>query len=175
MGRRIKDMLIADITSRIGDVQDMLVVDCSGLDAVTANRWRMAITKSGISVLTVKNSIAKNALARLGVEGLAGILSGPSTLLWGGEDVVALSREISKWAKELHGLKIKGGTVEGQALDAAAVETLVKSPGRQELISQIAGLMVSPGQWLVGALLGPGGRLAGALDAVSDGEGDDQE
>jgi len=170
MSRRIKDMLISEIISRVGDAKDLLVVDCSHLDAISANRWRVGIAESNISALTVKNSIARNALSRIGVEGLSDILAGPSTLIWGGEDVVALSREIAKWAKELKGLEIKGGTVEGRALDRAAVETLSKSPGRLELIGQISGLMLSPGRQLAGAMCGPGGLLAGALKTIADRE-----
>jgi len=170
MSRRIKDMLIADITSRIGDARDMLVVDCSAMDAVSANQWRIGIAEADISALTVKNSIARNALARVGVEGLDEILAGPSTLIWGGEDVVGLSKEISKWVRQVEGLRIKGATVEGKALDAAGVDVLSKSPGRLELIGQIAGLMLSPASQLAGAFKGPGGELAGALKSIADGE-----
>ena len=170
MSRRIKDMLISEITTRLGDAKDVLVVDCSRLDAVNANRWRVGIAASNISAMTVKNSIARNALSRIGVEGLDDVLSGPSTLIWGGEDVVALSREIAKWSRDLNGLEIKGGTVEGQSLDRAAVEVLSKSPGRLELISQISGLMLSPGRQLAGAMCGPGSLLAGALKTIADRE-----
>ena len=170
MSRRIKDMLISDITNRLGDARDLLVVDCSTMDAVTANQWRIGISEANISALTVKNSIARNALARVGVEGLDEILSGPSTLIWGGEDVVALSKEITKWANKVDGLTIKGATVEGEALDARGVVALSKSPGRLELIAQISGLMLSPGRQLAGAMTGPGGLLAGALKSIADRE-----
>jgi large subunit ribosomal protein L10 len=170
MSRRIKDMLIAGITDRIGDARDMLVVDCSAMDAVSANQWRLGIAEAQISALTVKNSIARNALAQIGVEGLDEILAGPSTLLWGGEDVVGLSKEIAKWSGQVEGLRIKGGTVEGQTLDAAAVETLSKSPGRLELIGQIVGSMLSPASQLAGALKSPGGKLAGALQSIAEGD-----
>jgi len=170
MSRRIKDMLIAGITERIGDARDMLVVDCSAMDAVSANQWRLGIAEAQISALTVKNSIARNALARIGVEGLDEFLAGPSTLLWGGEDVVGLSKEIAKWSRQVEGLQIKGATVEGQTLDAAAVDALSKSAGRLELIGQIAGLMLSPAGQLAGALRGPGGKLAGALQSIADGD-----
>jgi large subunit ribosomal protein L10 len=170
MSRRIKDMLIADITGRIGDARDMLVVDCSAMDAVTANQWRTGIAGANISALTVKNSIARNALARMGVEGLDEILTGPSTLIWGGDDVVGLSKEITKWSKRVNGLKIKGATIEGRTLDAADVNALSKSPGRLELIGQIAGLILSPAGQLAGALKGPGGKLAGALKSIADGD-----
>ncbi|MCA9083740.1 MAG: 50S ribosomal protein L10 [Planctomycetaceae bacterium] len=167
MSRQIKDLLIGEIQSRVGDVRDLLVVDCSKLDAVSANKWRLALRKSNISALTVKNSIARNALSRLGVGELGDVLSGSSTLIWGGDDVVALSREISKWARQLAGLEIKGATVEGQQLNAAGVEALSKSPGRTELIGQIAGCMLAPGGLLAGALQGPGGMLAGQLKKIS--------
>ena len=70
MSRQIKDMLIEDIQSRIGDHRDMLVVDCSKMDAISTNKWRLSLRESNITVLGVKNSIARNALERLGVSGL---------------------------------------------------------------------------------------------------------
>ena len=168
MGREVKDMVIADIQSRIGDVKDFIVVDCSQVDAITANRWRLALRKQQISALTVKNSVANNALKRKGIDGLSSVLSGPSTLVWGGDDIVALSRSVAKWAKEIKNFEIKGGTVEGESLDAAAVDALSKSAGRLETIGEIAGLMLAPGRQLAGCLQGPGGRLAGQLKTLSE-------
>lgn len=168
MGREVKDMVIADIQSRIGDVRDFIVVDCSKVDAITANRWRLALRKERMSALTVKNSVANNALKRKGVSGLSKVLSGPSTLIWGGDDIVALSRSVTKWAKEIKNFEIKGGTVEGESLDAAAVDALSKSAGRLETIGELAGLMLAPGRQLAGCLQGPGGRLAGQLKTLSE-------
>ena len=121
-----------------------------------------------MTALTVKNSVAANALKRKGIDGLTSVLSGPSTLVWGGDDVVALSRSVAKWAKEIKNFQIKGGTVEGESLDAAAVDALSKSAGRLETIGQIAGLMLGPGRQLAGCLQGPGGRLAGQLKTLSE-------
>lgn len=168
MGREVKDMVISDIQSRIGDVKDFLVVDCSKVDAITANRWRLALRKEKITALTVKNSVAANALKRKGIEGLSKVLSGPSTLIWGSDDVVSLSRSVAKWAKEIKNFEIKGGTVEGESLDAAAVEALSKSAGRLETIGEIAGLMLAPGRQLAGCLQGPGGQLTGQLKTLSE-------
>ena len=89
------------------------------------------------------------------------MLAGPSTLIWGSDDVVALSKAIAKWAKEIKNFEIKGGSVEGETLNAAAVDALSKSAGRLETIGQIAGLMLAPGRQLAGCLQGPGGQLAG--------------
>ncbi len=171
MSRRIKDMLIADIQSRIGDVKDFLVVDCSKMDAISANRWRLGLRDARISALTIKNSIALNALKRKGVEGLDKVLAGPSTLVWGSDDVVALSRAVATFAKEIKNFEIKGGSIEGQSIDSAGVESLSKSAGRLETIGQICGAMLAPGAMLAGCLQGPGGLLAGQLQTISEKDG----
>ncbi|HUG94389.1 MAG TPA: 50S ribosomal protein L10 [Planctomycetaceae bacterium] len=170
MSKPVKNMLIDDVRRRIGDVRDLLVIDSSRLDALSANRFRLALREKQISLLTVKNTLARRALNDAGVTALDPVLEGPSTIVWGGEDIVALSKEIARWAKELEPLQIKGGAVEGTTLDAAGVEQLSRSPSREELIGQIAGLILSPGAQLAGALLGPGGYLAGQLKALADKE-----
>ncbi len=170
MGRQVKDMVISDIQSRIGDVKDFIVVDCSKIDAITANRWRLGLRKDRITALTVKNSIAANALRKKGIEGLNSVLAGPSTLIWGGDDIVALSKAVTKYAKDMPKMEIKGRSVEGQTLNAAAVDSLSKSAGRVETIGQIAGLMLAPGGQLSGCLRGPGGKLAGQLKTLSEKE-----
>ena len=57
-------------------------------------------------MLTVQNTLARRALNDVGVTSLDSLLAGPSTLVWGGQDVVDLSKEIAKWAKEISELEI---------------------------------------------------------------------
>lgn len=170
MSKRVKGMLIDTILKRIGDARDMLLIDTSKLDANTANRFRIALREKEIEALTVQNTLARKALNSAGVTSLDSLLQGPSTLVWGGEDVVALSKEIAKWAKEVEELEIKGGTVEGEPLDSSGVDALSKSPSREELLSQLAGMLLSPGAQLAGALLGPGGMLASQFKQISEGD-----
>ncbi len=172
MSKAVKQMVIDQIRGRIGECRELLVVNTSKLDAVTDNRFRVALRKKGIHLLQVKNTLAQRALSDAGVGQMGDVLSGPSTLVWGGEDIVALSKEIAKWARDIEKLEIKGGTVEGQVVDANGVVELSKSPGRLELIGQIAGLLLSPGARVAGALLGPGGTICGQLKAMSEKEGE---
>jgi large subunit ribosomal protein L10 len=169
MSKQVKTMVIEQIRRELGETRDLLVVDTSKLDGVTANRIRQALEKKGVTLMGVKNALANRALADIGVGGLDKILAGPSTLAWGGDDIVQLSKEITKWAKDVEKFQIKGGTVDGQVLDPKGVNDLSKSPGRLELLSQIAGLLLSPGARLAAALLGPGGKVAGQLKKMSEG------
>jgi len=168
MSRRVKEMLIEDVGVRLKGVKDILVVDASKLDGVTANKLRLSMRKKKISALGVRNKLGRVALKNVGVTSLDTLLEGPSTLVWGGEDIVALSKEITQWAKDIEALQIKGGTTEGTALSKETVAELAKSPGRKELIGQIVAAMMGPGAQLAGALLGPGRKLASQIEKISE-------
>jgi large subunit ribosomal protein L10 len=170
MSRRVKEMVIEEVGVRLKGVKDILVVDASKLDGVTANKLRLSMRKKKISALTIRNTLGRLALKNAGVTALDSILEGPSTLVWGGEDIVALSKEIAQWAKDIEPLQIKGGTTEGTPLSKKTVDELAKSPGRRELIGQIAAAMMSPGAQLAGAMVGPGRKLASQIEKISEKE-----
>jgi large subunit ribosomal protein L10 len=170
MSKFIKNHIINELTRELDGHGEVLVVDVSGLSGNEVNSLRLGLGQKDISLLTVKNSLARRACESVGLGALGPVLEGASTLLWGGEDVVTLSREITKWAKEFGSLKVKGGAVEGRTLDAAGVDKLSKSPGRVELLSIIVGLILSPGGNIAGALLGPGGTVAGQIKSRAEGE-----
>ncbi|MEM7810697.1 MAG: 50S ribosomal protein L10 [Planctomycetota bacterium] len=174
MSKFIKGLLIRDILNRLDGNGDVIIVDSSKMDANATNTWRSELRKSDIKALSVRNTLARKALEELGVTGLEGVLEGPSTICYGGEDVVALSKEITKWAKEIEKLEIKGGAADGSALDEAGVKVLSKSPSREELLSIISGQILAPGANLAAALNGPGGTLVGQIKSHAEGEGGEE-
>ena len=159
---------MADIRQRVGDNQDMLLIDASRLDAVTTNRFRLSLREQEITALTVHNTLAKKALNESGITALDPYLEGSSTLVWGCENIVALSKEIARWAKELQQLQIKGGTSEGTSLTPGDVDALSKIPSLEELLGQIAAALLSPGANLAGALMGPGTQLASQVEKIGE-------
>jgi len=172
MSKKIKDMLVAELRERIGAHKDILVVDYSKLDGKTGNNLRLKLHKQKITMLGVKNSLARKALGELGLSGLDTFLSGPSTLVFGGPDIVALSKEIAKWAKDLEALEVKGGIVEGNSIGPAQFVALSKSPSREELLGKIVGLILAPGAQLAAALLGTGGTICGQVKSIAEKEPD---
>jgi large subunit ribosomal protein L10 len=175
MSKKIKDMLVAELRERIGEHRDILVVDYSKLDGVTGNNLRLKLRKQKITMLGVKNSLARKVLGDLGLAALDPFLSGPSTLVFGGPDIVALSKEIAKWAKDLEPLQIKGGVVEGNSIGPAQVDALSKSPSREELLGKIVAMCLAPGAILAGALLGTGGTVCGQVKSIADKEPETEE
>lgn len=168
MSKSVKKMMIDEIRASLGEQRDLVVLDMSRLDAISTNQLRLSLQKKGVTLLTVKNTLARLALREAGIDSLDGVLEGPTTLVWGGEDIVGLSREMADWAKKIDKIEIKGGAVDGQGIDSQGITDISKGPSRQELIGQIAGLILSPGARLAGALLGPGGLVSGQMKALAE-------
>jgi large subunit ribosomal protein L10 len=168
MSKYVKELIATDLQKRLEGCRDILVVDSSLLDAVTNNNLRLKLRAKQITMLSVKNTLAKKALKELGLQTLDPFLKGPSSLVWGGPDIVELSKEISKWVRDLKKLEIKGGVVDGASVTAGEVDSISKGPSREQLIGKIVMLALSPGAQLCGALLGPGGLLAGQIKSIAD-------
>lgn len=168
MSKVVKELMIREMRRDIGDVREVVVVDTSKLNAVATNKWRLDMQKRNFRVLGVKNAVAKKALGEIGLTGLQSVLAGPSTLIWGGDDIVALTKEITAWAAVTKEVEIKGGALGETALTPKDVEALSKSPGRAEILAMLAGAIMGPGAQLAAALNGPGGTIAGQVKSLTE-------
>ena len=168
MSKVVKRMMIDSIQGALGECREVLILDFSRLDGVAANQLRRNLRKKRITLLGVKNAVARRALNEIGLTGAADVLTSACTLVFGGDDIVALSKELTEWCGKLKAIEIRGGAIGATPLKPADVETLSKSPGRRELLSQIAGLIKSPGSRLVSAITGPGGKIAGQVKTIAD-------
>lgn len=168
MSKLVKNMMIADLQAELGDCREVLVVDVSKMTGVATNKWRLELQKKKIRVLGVRNAVAGKALSDIGLSGVREVLAGPSAIIFGGEDIVALAKEVTQYVKSIQELQLKGGAIGATPLSADDVDSLSKSPGRRELLSQISGLIRSPGGRLAGAIQGAGGRVAGCIKTLAD-------
>ena len=96
----------------------------------------------------------------------------PMALIWGGEDIISLAKEVVKIAgdKQYEKFIPKGGVMDGQPLAAAQVTAVSKWPSRLEQLSILSGQILSPGAKLSSQLLGVGAKLASQIKKKSEGE-----
>ena len=78
-------------------------------------------------------------------------------------DVTKLRRKFREGGVEY---KVKAGLVDGQVIDAAAVNALADLPSREELIAKLLGSMQAPVSGLVNVLQGNIRNVVYALEAV---------
>lgn len=168
MSKVVKRMMIDSIQGALGECREVLVLDASKLTGVAANQLRLDLRKKKISMLGVKNAVARRALSEIGLTGAADALTGACTLVFGSEDIVSLSKELTQCCEKQKAMEIRGGAIGTTPLNPKDVESLSKSPGRLELLSQISGLILTPGRNLAAVLGGPAGRIAGQVKTLAD-------
>jgi large subunit ribosomal protein L10 len=79
------------------------------------------------------------------MEGIEGMLAGPTAIAYSFEDPSVPAKVATKLAKGEAKFIIKGGYVDGRALDAKGVEALSTLPGRDELrATLLATFMAGP-------------------------------
>ena len=95
-------------------------------------------------------------------------LQGTSAVVWGGEDIVTLAKEVTRLAddEKFSPFAPKGGVMDGAKLSADEVVAVSKWPSRTEQLSILAGQILGPGAKLSAQLLGPGGGLASQVEGV---------
>jgi large subunit ribosomal protein L10 len=143
MNREIKEKVVEDLRATLVSAPSVLLASATGISVNTVNDLRSKLRAKGISFRVVKNTLAKRAIAGTDMEILAPSFSGPTVVAYHPEEPGLAAKVLLDFKKENENFVIKTGYADGVLLDAAGVETLSKLPGKDELRSQIAGLMTA--------------------------------
>jgi len=166
MSQQIKQMMVAEMQQLLHSTKDIILLDVSRVDAVTMNRVRLDLASSHLRVLFVRNSMATRAVAMLTKDDKPVKFSGPAAIVFGDRDSTEMSKIIVQLATDNKNIKITAGVCEGQAVSTSDIDDLAKSPGREELLSIISGLLLSPGSTVSGLLTSVGSSLNGQLEQI---------
>lgn len=138
-----KKAMVVEVSEKLKTSKSAIVVEYRGLSVKEVTDLRRELRKDGIEFKVYKNSFAQRAAADLGYDKLSASLSGPNAIAFG-DDAVAPSRILAKFAKKHKKLVLKGGVVEGTVLDALQVAEVAALPGREGMYSQILGMLQTP-------------------------------
>ena len=164
MNREQKAELVSSLNVVLADLSCVAVTVNIGLTVAEMQNMRKQMRAAGASFKVAKNRLARLALAGTKFENITDLLKGPTGIAYS-KDPVAAAKVASKFAKDNAKLKILGGNLDGQKMDAAGVETLAKLPGLNELRGKIVGLIQAPATKIAGVVAAPAAQLARVLSA----------
>ena len=148
---------VAALREFLADVATFFVVDYQGLSAGELGKLRANVRAAGGRLLVAKNTLINVVLKEQGIDGFDATLQGPTALVLVGDDPVAPAKALTDYAKD-HPKDLptaKGGLLQGGQVGAEALAKIAKLPSRDELLSELVGVLQAPLQQLVGVLEGP--------------------
>ena len=164
MKRAEKEQLVNDLRDKLQGAKSLYYTDFTGLNVKRMTELRRRLKREGIDYVVIKNTLALRAVNESGLVGER--LKGPTGLVMG-KDPVAAARVLTDFAKEFEQKPaVKGGLLEGKAVDAAQVKQLASLPTREQMLADLGAGLQSPMAAFVGALNGLLYMFAGALDAL---------
>lgn len=139
-----KAELVDAVAEKMKAAVSIVVVDSRGLTVEQDTVLRRNLRESAVEFKVIKNSILRRAAEKAGLEGFDDIFTGPSTVAFSNEDVVAPAKIINDFAKDAEALEIKGGAIEGAVSTKAEIQALAALPNREGLLSMLLSVLQAP-------------------------------
>ena len=166
--REEKAVTIADLRERLRGTDLVIVTDFRGLSVGQMQTLRRDLRAAGGQYRVAKNTLLRLAAEQEGQGELSGLLDGPSGIAFAEGDMVAVAKAVTTFARGAEALQVRGGLMNGRAIDAVGVAALAALPSREEMLAKMLGSMQAPATNLVGVLSGVARSLAYVLQARAD-------
>lgn len=172
MTREEKSQVIQDLTAQLTEGSIFYLADISGLDALSTSDLRRACFKANVKLSVVKNTLLEKAMEQSDKDfgELPATLKGNTSIMIA-ETGNAPAKVIKEFRKNSEKPILKGAYVE-EAIYVGdnQLDALVNIKSKEEVISEIIGLLQSPAKNVVSALQSGGGKLSGILKTLSEKE-----
>ncbi len=140
-----KQAAVAALTEKIQKASAGVLVDYKGITVEEDTALRRECRENGVEYTVVKNTLLRFAFNNTGLSELDGLLNGTTSLALCESDVVAPARVMADYAKKLNDkFEIKGGFMEGKAVDLETIKSLAAIPALPVLQAQVLGTMLAP-------------------------------
>lgn len=165
-----KRATVAQLTEAFSGSPASIVADYRGLTVSEIGTVRRTLRAQGIRYQVVKNRLARIAAQQAGIDELGPLLSGPSAIALG-PDEVGLARAFMEATRPFKVVTVRGAVVRGRRLDAESVAILASLPAREVLLAQLAGALASPLGTMAGLLSAPIRNLGAGLVQLAEQRG----
>jgi large subunit ribosomal protein L10 len=161
--------LVKKLTEKIKAAKSAIFVDYKGIKVKEVTDLKKSLRKADVEYVVAKKTLIDLALKNAGIEGVSMKgMEGQVAISLSNADEVAGAKIIDGFAKTNENIKMLGGVLGKDVMDAAQVKALAKIPSREELLAKLVGTLNAPVSGFVNVLAGNLRGLVQVLRAVSE-------
>jgi ribosomal protein L10 len=162
-----KIAVVENLNKEFSDASGLYVTAYQGMTVEKFNNVRTKLKGVDAKYLVVKNTLAKKALAKSGIEGLDSVFKGPIGVAITKKDIAGAAKIIRDFNKENDNLlAVRMAYVDGTVFSGADAERLAELPSREELLSMLLSAFNAPITKVAGTLSGIMTNFVRTVDAV---------
>lgn len=173
MKKQEKTFLVDNLTAELKDATGIVLINYSGMNVKSQQKLKKSLKEVGAKMVVVKNTLLKIAGEKAGVDKNFledTILNGQNALIISSNDPIAPISILGKFSKENESPKFRVGVIDGNFQDKDSLETLSSLPGKDVLLGQVLGSLLSGLYNLTGTLNANLQNLVSILDQKSKSE-----
>jgi large subunit ribosomal protein L10 len=163
-----KDEVLSRYTDWMKRSQAVILVEYTGVKMKDLDAIRARIREAGGEFHVVKNTLARRAFADSGMQFPSDYLVKSTAVSFAFTDPASTAKALTDATKGLEFIKVKGGFMSGQALNAAQVKALADMPPLPVVRAQLLGMLQAPAGKLVRTIAEPARGLAAVVKAFAE-------
>ncbi len=137
-----------------------------GLNVGDITKLRSEFFKADVEYRVAKNTLIKLAAEQNEISGLDEVLIGSTAIAIAYDEPVAPAKVIKEFTKDNDLPTVKGILFEGEFLPGEEFKKLADMPSKEELLSQLVAMLISPLQKLASTLIAPMQNAVGVLNSL---------
>jgi len=169
--RAEKVAVVEEVRTRLSAAGAAILTEYRGLKVAELEVLRRSLREAGGEYKIYKNTLVRFATRELGLDGVEGLLEGPTAIAFADADVPAVAKALRDFSRTNPLLVVKGGVMGTSVLTAQDATALADIPSRDVLLARLAGLMAAPLQQFASLLQALPRNLAYGLQALIDQRG----
>lgn len=158
---------VAELKERFEAANSVMLTEYRGLTVAQTTELRRALG-ADVQYSVAKNTLVKLAAKEAGVEGLDEYLTGPTAIAFIHGEAVDAAKALKKFSGENKVFVVKGGYMDGKALDASQVEAIAELDSREVTLAKLAGAMKGNLAKAAGLFNAPASQVARLSAALAE-------
>jgi large subunit ribosomal protein L10 len=159
MNKNQKSDLVSIIREKLINSAFVSIIHYRGMSDKQLYDMRVALKAKDCSMKIAKNTLIRVAIKGTDLESLAPHLKGPTAILYS-QDVVALSKTISDFSKQVEAIKIKVGFFNKSLVSESSIMEMAKLGSLNDVRASFIGMLKGSQSNFVRILLAPQEGLA---------------